>query len=464
MCKLRFIFVLLIFSQVLKGQSVFKIDSVYRLYFSAIQKGDELGAEKEMKWLKDETKPGAITEYYLTLSQSGNFFFNDETEKAFSTALKAIAIAESIKCDSLVFKANYKIGSLYMQAGNLIRAYQYFNKCLLLLKSVKNIKDHIVLYSDIATVHSYLGKKDMAIEYYPKMVPLIIKTGNRKYLGKTYNNIGISYVGVNNFIKGLYYYRNSIAIGLEVKDEQNVARVNNNLGTLYYVQKQYNLALEYFLKGSELREKSHEVSAGLIESNTNIGKTYNKLNQTTKAIDFLENAREGAINEGLGELERRADEELYVIYGALGQDKKAFELQSRYFIIKDSLFGLSKREEIGRLNFESKLRTDSLASSEVLKNELAIHDEKERRSALIKNIFIGGFLMVVLIAIVLYKQVKRINPAHKIIEQQKSEIEIKQKEVIDSIYYARRIQRSILTTEIYINKTLDRLKQNKNTK
>ena len=35
--------------------------------------------------------------------------------------------------------------------------------------------------------------------------------------------------------------------------------------------------------------------------------------------------------------------------------------------------------------------------------------------------------------------------------------EEKQKEILDSIYYARRIQRALITPEFYINKSLNRL-------
>jgi hypothetical protein len=44
-----------------------------------------------------------------------------------------------------------------------------------------------------------------------------------------------------------------------------------------------------------------------------------------------------------------------------------------------------------------------------------------------------------------------------LIEKQKRFVEEKQKEILDSIYYARRIQNAILPTEKYIDKTLKRL-------
>ena len=48
----------------------------------------------------------------------------------------------------------------------------------------------------------------------------------------------------------------------------------------------------------------------------------------------------------------------------------------------------------------------------------------------------------------------------KLIEAQKKLVEEKQKEILDSIHYARRIQNAILPTEKYIDKTLKRLMKN----
>lgn len=47
----------------------------------------------------------------------------------------------------------------------------------------------------------------------------------------------------------------------------------------------------------------------------------------------------------------------------------------------------------------------------------------------------------------------------QLIEMQKDVVEEKQKEILDSIHYARRIQRALITSEKYIDKELGRLKR-----
>ena len=62
----------------------------------------------------------------------------------------------------------------------------------------------------------------------------------------------------------------------------------------------------------------------------------------------------------------------------------------------------------------------------------------------------------------------RVNKAKKVISLQKLEtdkqkhlVEEKQKEILDSINYAKRIQQAHMPTEKYVMKNIERLKENK---
>ncbi len=57
------------------------------------------------------------------------------------------------------------------------------------------------------------------------------------------------------------------------------------------------------------------------------------------------------------------------------------------------------------------------------------------------------------------KQKRIIENQKTLVEHQKHLVEEKQKEILESIYYARRIQRSLLTSEKYIDKNLKKLKK-----
>jgi hypothetical protein len=73
--------------------------------------------------------------------------------------------------------------------------------------------------------------------------------------------------------------------------------------------------------------------------------------------------------------------------------------------------------------------------------------------------FIGaGLLLVLLFAAFILNRFQVTNKQKAIIEHQKIIVENKQKETMDSIMYAQRIQQSILPSEKYIEKTFDGVK------
>ena len=66
----------------------------------------------------------------------------------------------------------------------------------------------------------------------------------------------------------------------------------------------------------------------------------------------------------------------------------------------------------------------------------------------------GILLLVVAFAVFAYRSFLQKKKANIEITKQKHTIEEKQKEILDSIYYARRIQRALLPSEKYIGKNL----------
>jgi hypothetical protein len=72
-------------------------------------------------------------------------------------------------------------------------------------------------------------------------------------------------------------------------------------------------------------------------------------------------------------------------------------------------------------------------------------------------------LLSILFVVFLYRNVRKSKRAvvekNKEIEYQKQLIEHKQKEIIDSINYARRIQMTLITSEKYIQEKLQQLKK-----
>lgn len=79
----------------------------------------------------------------------------------------------------------------------------------------------------------------------------------------------------------------------------------------------------------------------------------------------------------------------------------------------------------------------------------------------------GPLIFITLIPVILNvylvsQFVKAREKAEKQISKQKAELEVKQKEILDSIHYAKRIQNSLLPSDKSVDKIIERLTDNKN--
>lgn len=103
---------------------------------------------------------------------------------------------------------------------------------------------------------------------------------------------------------------------------------------------------------------------------------------------------------------------------------------------------------------------ESQANKEI---ERVVKSEKQK---MLRNILFLGLIAVVLFGLLILRnsiQRKKANQElqekNALIERQKMIVEEKQKEILDSIHYAKRIQNSLLPTEKYIEKSLGKLKK-----
>jgi nucleosome binding factor SPN SPT16 subunit len=113
-----------------------------------------------------------------------------------------------------------------------------------------------------------------------------------------------------------------------------------------------------------------------------------------------------------------------------------------------------------KYEYEKKATADSVQVVEEKKVVAAqLKQEKTQRYALY-----GGLCLVVIFALfmvnrfrVTAKQKKLIEAQKKFVEHQKQLVDEKQKEVLDSIRYAKRIQQSLLPSDKYIERILKEL-------
>jgi len=168
--------------------------------------------------------------------------------------------------------------------------------------------------------------------------------------------------------------------------------------------------------------------------------------------------------------EMQTENTLSMLYTKTNRFQLALEHYRNSMSIKDTLFNIEKNSEVTRkemnYEFDKKEAVAEAVHKKELENQQAIANEKSRKQSIITWSVIFGFILVATFAAFIFSSLRTTRKQKKIIELQKEQVEKQkqivenhQKEIIDSITYARRIQNSLLPTEKYIEKNIKRLKK-----
>ncbi len=90
------------------------------------------------------------------------------------------------------------------------------------------------------------------------------------------------------------------------------------------------------------------------------------------------------------------------------------------------------------------------------KKEVIALAERKKQTIILWSIC-GILVLVIAFAIFAYRSYKHKQKANEAITKQKELIEEKQKEILDSIRYAKRIQTALITSEKYIERNLNKI-------
>jgi tetratricopeptide (TPR) repeat protein len=433
-----------------------------------------LSIAKKIGWEKGTAKSSYLLGVFNF--DKGNF------PKALSCNMDALKIWEQLEKTSsgpdLQLVLNEKtrsigeIGNAYYGLGNYPLALEYQLQALKMHEKLKQEKGVGNTYGNIGNIYYEQKNYPKALEYYLKSLKTGEKLGNKNDQSLDLRNISIVYSNMGNTSKALEYALMALVVSKQLKNDlemannlccvgsslQNQADSLRHKGAPYSeLEEQYDKAMDYFQQSLKLdNEQGNQFGASV--NYANIGGLLVIQKKYGEAEKYLQKAL--ALDSALGSLSqvKYSHEILSNLYFSMGDYKRSLEHYKAFTQAKDSLFSEEKDKEITRheLNYEFEKKEAELKAEQDKKEALAEADKK-RQNILFWLISSVAFA-VALIAVIVFRALRVTRQQKLIIQQQKETVEEKQREVLDSIRYAKRIQKSLFPTEKYIDKSLDRLK------
>jgi tetratricopeptide (TPR) repeat protein len=361
-------------------------------------------------------------------------------------------------------------GFIYNIKGDIPKALEYFEKSLKLQEEIGYKVGIAELLSNIGVIYYNQNEKNKALDYYKRSLKIREELGDKDGIANSLNNIGSVYYDQKDMHKALAYYGNSLKIQEEIGDKLGYAYSLNNIGSAYFNQGDVLKALDYFSRSLEVREsiKDHQ---GIVASLHNLGAIYlklssikdpsltkqahvrfkpGKLNNLKLAYQYSDSSLILSKKLGLVENVRNAERMLSRIDSAMGNEEGALLHFKKYILYRDSIVN----QETQRASIKNHLKYEYEKKEAILKEqqekEKKIAHEKERFQQIIIFVVVLGLILVLVFAFFVFRSLKTTRFQKMIIEE-------KQREILDSIHYAKKIQTALMSNENYVSKNLKRL-------
>jgi len=376
-------------------------------------------------------------------------------------AENAIALGEKLRSDTILFHAySSKAASFYIK-NEYKKGIEAGMVAFRLAKKYNNPTWEASISNTLGFIYNSAQKYREAIPYFETSVAFNRKYNQKRNLASALNNLANAHMLLKEIKASLIYRLEAIALRKELNLPSALGDSYSDLGETYMLLNQTDSALKYFEAAFAIKEKINDVEMMAV-SGMNLAQALRLKKRYKEALTYLQVAERCSNELGSYEYLFKVYDEMSLCYKALGKSDEAYEFLRKHNQYKDSVITVESRKQLNELTeqFQSEKKTfeiESLKKEKQKDIELASERDKRKNSVLFLSAFI--LLAIGVYTFLLFKRFKLTKEQKRIIEEQKHLVEEKQKEILDSIHYARRIQRSLITNEKYIHARLTYLQK-----
>ncbi|NQV52479.1 MAG: SpoIIE family protein phosphatase [Flavobacteriales bacterium] len=419
---------------------------------------------------------------------------------------KAVALYKSVDRQDKMARQYLSMGNAHTDLGNYDSAFHYFE---LTKKFAIASKDSVALtgaFLNISTIYHERGEKVKELEFLLKSIDLAKSRKDSSQLGVMTFNLAVFYAEQEEDTKSKQNLREAREIYLLRDDLYGLASVFSLQAQFAFYEDEIDSAL-YFLDLAAqnyelLGERSRAASMRMNEGETlakaerwneakaklnsaldvfreigekrflsitlhTLGQVEFELGNSDRAESFMQEAIHLSKEIGTIEDYTHWHRDLAELFFHVGKSKEAYLSLQQHSDEKDSLYSRSRQDAIQEMearfqNEQKQLEIENLEQEQLL-SQAKLGEERSRRLLLIGGLVAAMILLVLMgYGFALKRRDNRVIQAQKEqVESQRDQIDLqrmlveeKNREVMDSIIYAKRIQTAILPPDRIIEEHL----------
>jgi adenylate cyclase len=295
-------------------------------------------------------------------------------------------------------------GNIYYNKGDDDKALEYYFRSLKVSESIPDEQKVMESLGNIGAV--YMNKpatRQQAFDHLRRAYPLSKKLNDHNAIGAIAVNLGELHMADGRYDSAMLYLNESLK-AYEVTGD--VAYTLNDIGKLYRLQKQYDQAVaiqQRALKISKELDSQDDVATSLL----GIAQSYEESGDLQNALVYYKQADTAA---------NTADAKYTLVdiylgmartFAGLGNYADAYTYRLKMAEIKDAIYNLEIDRKLGTLQFTYDLEKKSAEISSLNKDREMKAKELSRQK-LVRNSFIVGFALLLVVAIIIFSQRNRI--------------------------------------------------------
>ncbi|MES2566682.1 MAG: SpoIIE family protein phosphatase [Bacteroidota bacterium] len=442
---------LVLLSGFLKAQAVLPSDSLILKAKKAYQNDPVKGFEYSTQALAKAIQEGSELNTGMAYEMLGiSFDYLGQLDSALVYFDKSIEILKNQK--NKIFLARTftsKANSLFLLNKNK-EALMYYTKASELFKAIKSPMDEASAIMGIANVYSNMKSYNLALKYYDQVLAFYVDRKDSSYISYILTNISEVYAEMKLFDKELDYQRRSLTIKENLKDDYGLVYSYTNMSGLMLKENKKDSALYFAHKSIETSNKINNQEF-LTSSYQALADVYYHFNQHKEAVKFYQMALDIA-----KKLKNSKTESAILRVMADAQIKSGDHIggsQSllKFIAINDSVNSVEMQKSFNEL--QTQYETDKK------EKEISLLNERDKKRQVVIYSIVALSLLLGLLSFVLFNRFRlkkrtanELEVRNNEILLQKHIIEEKQKEITDSIHYAKRIQNTLLVHKEFINR------------
>ncbi len=440
------------------------LDIAYELQFtnpdtSLIVNKQALDLSIKIKWSKGEAQ--SLHErgwYYVEISEYKN------AEKCYQDALKIWRQLTKSKNNKLLMVGKMGIAKSTANLGTVYTDIAEYGKALTCefyaLKQYEKLNQNP--YITLAAIGKIYGlQKNYALsrEYYLKSLKLSRVVGDKRTEGADLICLGIMCSKEKQYPSAMNYYNQALIIAKEVNAKSNLSTCLMNIGAIYVHLEKYDSAMINYNTALLIQEELGDITnIGQIQGN--IGNVFKEMGKYNEAIQWHLKSLVALNKVNSPENIKNAERDLSILYENIGKFKESLIHYKIFIAARDSITNDENTKAQARTEmqyeFDKQQTADSIKTAEHTKQEKFKHETEIAQQKMYTYGGIGGFGLMLVVAFVSFRAFRNKQKANLVIARQKELVEEKQKEILDSIRYAKRIQLALLPSEKYIRKSLNK--------